>query len=355
MNPMSAPLKDPVCGMGVTDTSPHHIDNEGQSYYFCSAKCRDKFAADPKRYNIAALAVAAAANSVSKSVSKSVAKSVAATPATIYTCPMHPEVRQDHPGNCPSCGMSLDPELPMQVNEGNPELRDFSRRFWWTLPLTCIVFVLAMFGHLLNWMGMATQSWVEMVLAAPVVLWAGWPFFVRGWQSVLNRNLNMWTLISLGTGAAFVYSVVATADPQLFPASFISMGRVAVYFEAAAVIISLTLMGQLLELKARSETSAAMKSLLGLAPKAARRIHPDGSEDDVPLGDVQVGDALRVRPGEKVPVDGTVTDGSSAIDESMITGEPVPVSKRVGDKVIGATLNTSGTLVVRAEKVGAET
>ncbi len=251
--------------------------------------------------------------------------------------------------------MTLEPELPTQVDENNPELRDFSRRFWWTLPLTCIVFVLAMFGHLLNLMDMAMQSWVEMVLAAPVVLWAGWPFFVRGWQSVLNRSLNMWTLISLGTGAAFVYSVVATASPQLFPASFISMGRVAVYFEAAAVIISLTLMGQLLELKARSETSVAMKSLLGLAPKAARRIHPDGSEDDVPLSDVQVGDALRVRPGEKVPVDGTVTDGSSAIDESMITGEPVPVSKRVGDKVIGATLNTSGTLVVRAEKVGAET
>jgi Cu+-exporting ATPase len=204
-------------------------------------------------------------------------------------------------------------------------------------------------------MDMALQSWVEMILAAPVVLWAGWPFFVRGWQSVLNRSLNMWTLISLGTGAAFVYSVIATAGPQVFPASFISMGRVAVYFEAAAVIISLTLMGQLLELKARSETSAAMKSLLGLAPKAARRISADGREEDVPLSEVQVGDTLRVRPGEKVPVDGTVTDGNSAIDESMITGEPLPVSKRVGDKVIGATLNTTGTLVVRAEKVGAET
>ena len=351
MKPISAPLKDPVCGMGVTDKSVHRIDDDGQSYYFCSANCRDKFAADPKRYKIQALAVAVDA----KSVAKTVAKTVTATPGAIYTCPMHPEVRQDHPGNCPKCGMTLEPELPTQVDENNPELRDFSRRFWWTLPLTCIVFVLAMFGHLLNLMDMAMQSWVEMVLAAPVVLWAGWPFFVRGWQSVLNRSLNMWTLISLGTGAAFVYSVVATANPQLFPASFISMGRVAVYFEAAAVIISLTLMGQLLELKARSETSAAMKSLLGSAPKAARRIHPDGSEDDVPLSAVQVGDALRVRPGEKVPVDGTVTDGSSAIDESMITGEPVPVSKRVGDKVIGATLNTSGTLVVRAEKVGAET
>jgi len=276
-------------------------------------------------------------------------------PGSIYTCPMHPEVRQDHLGSCPKCGMALEPEQPTQDNDDNPELRDFSRRFWWTLPLTCIVFVLAMFGHLLHLMDMALQSWVEMILAAPVVLWAGWPFFVRGWQSVLNRSLNMWTLISLGTGAAFVYSVIATAGPQVFPASFISMGRVAVYFEAAAVIISLTLMGQLLELKARSETSAAMKSLLGLAPKAARRISADGREEDVPLSEVQVGDTLRVRPGEKVPVDGTVTDGNSAIDESMITGEPLPVSKRVGDKVIGATLNTTGTLVVRAEKVGSET
>ena len=276
-------------------------------------------------------------------------------PGSIYTCPMHPEVRQDHLGSCPKCGMALEPEQPTQDNDDNPELRDFSRRFWWTLPLTCIVFVLAMFGHLLHLMDMALQSWVEMILAAPVVLWAGWPFFVRGWQSVLNRSLNMWTLISLGTGAAFVYSVIATAGPQVFPASFISMGRVAVYFEAAAVIISLTLMGQLLELKARSETSAAMKSLLGLAPKAARRISADGREEDVPLSEVQVGDTLRVRPGEKVPVDGTATDGNSAIDESMITGEPLPVSKRVGDKVIGATLNTTGTLVVRAEKVGSET
>ena len=274
---------------------------------------------------------------------------------SIYTCPMHPEVRQDHLGSCPKCGMALEAELPTQDNSDNPELLDFSRRFWWTLPLTCIVFVLAMFGHPLHLMDMALQSWVEMVLAAPVVLWAGWPFFVRGWQSVLNRSLNMWTLISLGTGAAFLYSVIATAGPQVFPASFISMGRVAVYFEAASVIISLTLMGQLLELKARSETSAAIRLLLGLAPKTARRIGADGREDDVPLCQVQVGDTLRVRPGEKVPVDGTVTDGSSAIDESMLTGEPLPVSKRIGDKVIGATLNTTGALVVCAEKVGAQT
>ncbi|MDO8769232.1 MAG: copper-translocating P-type ATPase [Burkholderiaceae bacterium] len=268
---------------------------------------------------------------------------------------MHPEVRQDHPGNCPKCGMTLEPVLPALDDDDNPELRDFQRRFWWTLPLTGIVLVLAMLGHRLQWMDMAVQSWVELVLAIPIVLWAGWPFFVRGWQSVVNLSPNMWTLIGLGTGAAFLYSVVATLAPQVFPASFISMGRVAVYFEAAAVIISLTLLGQVLELKARSQTSAAIKSLLGLAPKTARRIGADGVEEDVPLSHVHVGDMLRVRPGEKVPVDGTVTEGSSSIDESMLTGEPMPVTKRVGDKVIGATLNTSGALVMRSEKVGAAT
>jgi P-type Cu+ transporter len=276
-------------------------------------------------------------------------------PGTVYTCPMHPEVRQDHPGNCPKCGMTLEPLLPDLGEDDNPELRDFQRRFWWTLPLTAGVFVLAMAGHRLRWMDMAVQSWVELVLAAPIVLWAGWPFFSRGWQSVLNRSPNMWTLIGLGTGAAFVYSVVATVAPAVFPASFVSMGRVAVYFEAAAVIISLTLLGQVLELKARSQTSAAIKSLLGLAPKTARRIRADGTEEDVPLTHVHVGDVLRVRPGEKVPVDGVVTEGGSAVDESMLTGEPIPVSKRAGDKLIGATLNTSGALVMRSERVGAAT
>jgi Cu+-exporting ATPase len=274
---------------------------------------------------------------------------------TIYTCPMHPEVRQDHPGNCPKCGMTLEPVMPSLENDDNPEPRDFQRRFWWTLPFTAIVFVLAMLGHQLRWVGMATQSWIELALAAPIVLWAGWPFFQRGWQSLVHRSPNMWTLISLGTGAAFVYSVVATVAPQVFPDSFVSMGRVAVYFEAAAVIISLTLLGQMLELKARSQTSAAIKSLLGLAPKTARRIGADGTEHDVPLAHIHVGNSLRVRPGEKVPVDGTVTEGGSAVDESMITGEPVPVTKRVGDKVIGATLNTNGALVIRAERVGAAT
>ncbi len=276
---------------------------------------------------------------------------------TIYTCPMHPEIRQDHPGNCPKCGMTLEPEMPsLDADEKeDPELRDFKRRFLWTLPLTIAVTVLAMAGHRLQWFEMATQSWIELVLSVPIVLWAGWPFFERAVQSVVNRSPNMWTLIGLGTAAAFVYSVVATVAPRAFPDSFMSMGRVAVYFEAAAVIISLTLLGQILELKARSQTSAAIKSLLGLAPKTARRIGADGTEEDVPIAHVHVGDRLRVRPGEKVPVDGVVVEGASAIDESMLTGEPLPVTKRVGDKLIGATLNTSGALVMQSEKVGSQT
>jgi Cu+-exporting ATPase len=268
---------------------------------------------------------------------------------------MHPEIRQDHPGNCPKCGMTLEPILPDLDEAENPELVDFKRRFWWTLPLTVVVTVMAMFGHRLGWFDMARQSWIELVLTLPIVLWAGASFFVRGAQSIVNRSPNMWTLIGLGTGAAFVYSVVATVAPQVFPASFVSMGRVAVYFEAAAVIISLTLLGQILELKARSQTSAAIKSLLGLAPKTARRIAADGSESDVPLAHVHVGDLLRVRPGEKVPVDGVVVEGSSALDESMLTGEPLPVTKRVGDKLIGATMNSSGALVMRSEHVGSAT
>jgi P-type Cu+ transporter len=273
----------------------------------------------------------------------------------IYTCPMHPEVRQDHAGSCSQCGMALEPLQPSLVEDENPELTDFRQRFGWTLPLTVLVTVLAMFGHRLQWFSMAIQSWIELALSIPVVLWAGWPFLVRGVHSIARRSPNMWTLIGLGTGAAFAYSVVATVAPQWFPASFISMGRVAVYFEAAVVIISLTLLGQILELRARAQTSAAIKSLLGLAPKTARRIHADGGEEDVPLIHVHVGDLLRVRPGEKVPVDGVVSSGSSAVDESMLTGEPMPVTKRTGDKLIGATLNTSGALVMRSERVGSAT
>lgn len=332
-------FKDPVCGMAVTEKSAHQSVHEGRTFYFCSAKCQGKFVANPEQY----LAPAATSDQPSTAT------------GAVYTCPMHPEIRQNHPGNCPKCGMTLEPLLPELGEQENPELKDFQHRFWWTLPLTVIVTVLAMLGHSLGWFDMAVQSWIELVLTVPIVLWAGWPFFVRAVQSVVNRSPNMWTLIGLGTGAAFIYSVVATVAPQVFPDSFLSMGRVAVYFEAAAVIISLTLLGQLLELKARSQTSAAIRSLLGLAPKTARRIGADGQEEDVPLGHVHVGDLLRVRPGEKVPVDGTVVEGSSALDESMLTGEPLPVTKRVGDKLIGATLNTSGALVMRSEHVGSTT
>jgi len=304
-------------------------------------KCRDLFTKSPEQFAMRA-----------SEGQDMVAENIA--PGTIYTCPMHPEIRQDHPGNCPKCGMTLEPVMP-SLEDDNPELRDFSRRFWWTLPLTVVVTVLAMFGPQLGLFSMSIQTWIELALSTPVVLWAGQIFFIRGWQSVVNRSPNMWTLIGLGTAAAYAYSVVATVAPGVFPATFMSMGRVDVYFEAAVVIISLTLFGQVLELRARSQTSAAIKSLLGLAPKTARRINPDGSEEDVPLTHVHEGDRLRVRPGEKVPVDGTVEEGSSSLDESMLTGEPLPVSKRPGDKVIGATMNTSGSLVIRAEKVGSAT
>ena len=339
-------LKDPVCGMGVTPQSAHVFQHEGQPVYFCSAGCKSKFAADPAKYT---------KHTVSAQGSTATAPAEPVPAGATYTCPMHPEVRQDHPGACPKCGMALEPEMPSLDDGENPELLDFKRRFLWTLPLTVIVLVLAMAGHRLQWFEMKTQSWIELALSLPIVLWAGWPFFERGARSVLNRSPNMWTLIGLGTGAAFVYSVVATVAPGVFPASFVSMGRVSVYFEAAAVIISLTLLGQILELKARSQTSAAIKSLLGLAPKTARRIQADGTEEDIALSHVHVGDMLRVRPGEKVPVDGVVVEGGSAVDESMLTGEPMPVTKRVGDPLIGATLNTHGALVMRSEKVGSQT
>jgi Cu+-exporting ATPase len=290
-------LKDPVCGMTVTAQSRHRSSFEGHPYYFCSAKCLARFEAEPGRY-------------VAKDrQAKAPAAAPTAPAGTIYTCPMHPEIRQDHPGDCPKCGMSLEPELPSLDEKDNPELADFRRRFWWTLPFTAAVAVLAMAGHRLGWFAPALQNWIELVLTLPVALWAGWPFYVRGVRSVIHRSPNMWTLIGLGTSVAFVYSVVATLAPRLFPASFVVDGRVAVYFEAAAVIISLTLMGQLLELRARSQTSAAIRSLLGLAPKTARRIDDDGSEHDVPLAHVHVGDRLRIRPGEKVPVDGVVLEG----------------------------------------------
>jgi len=277
------------------------------------------------------------------------------TGETVYTCPMHPEVRQPAPGNCPKCGMKLEPVLPALEDEDDPELADFARRFWWTLPLTVLVTALAMFGHKLFPGGLAGQSWIELLLGTPVVLWAGWPFLLRWTASLKARTPNMWTLIGTGVLAAYGYSVAATLWPSAFPQSLLEHGRIGVYFEAAAVIVSLTLLGQMLELKARSRTSAAIKSLLGLAPKMARRIRAGGEEEDIPLAHVHVGDMLRIRPGEKVPVDGAVVSGESAVDESMLTGEPLPASKRAGDKVVGATLNTSGSLVMRAEKVGGET
>jgi Cu+-exporting ATPase len=334
---MSSNVIDPVCGMTVKPESLHATDLNGIRYRFCSAKCKTKFDVEPAVY-----------------LAPKQAEVV--VPGAEYTCPMHPEIRQIGPGTCPKCGMALEPMLPnFEKDEDNTEYQDFRRRFWGSLPLTIIVVVLAMVGHQLEGFSPLLRTWAELLLSLPIVLWAGGPFFVRGWQSLVHRSPNMWTLISLGTGAAFGYSVVATLAPGLFPLSFVAHGRIGVYFEAAAVIISLTLLGQMLELRARSQTSAAIKSLLGLAPKTARRINRDGTEEDVPLTHVHVGDTLRVRPGEKVPVDGAVLEGSSAIDEAMLTGEPLPVTKRPGDKVIGATMNTSGSLVIRSEKVGSQT
>ena len=337
----TGPDQDPVCGMAVKPDSPYRATHAGHEYRFCSPKCQGKFESDPGKYLTPQKDLASAEN--------------APAPGTEYTCPMHPEVRQIGPGTCPKCGMALEPVMPGLEDDDNPELADFRRRFWWTLPLTVIVTAIAMSGGLFDPLLGAARPWVELVLATPVVLWSGWPFFVRCAQSIANRSPNMWTLIGLGTGAAYVYSVVATVAPDVFPASFRMGEHVAVYFEAAAVIISLTLLGQVLELKARSETGAAIKALLGLAPKTARRIRTDGTEEDIPLTHVHPGDRLRIRPGEKVPVDGSVAEGESAVDESMLTGEPIPVTKRPGDKVIGATLNTSGALVMVAEKIGAQT
>ncbi len=333
-------VTDPVCGMQVDPAgTAHHVEHDGVTHHFCSAGCRERFVADPSRY-----------------LTPPTTGDAGPAPAgTMYTCPMHPQIRQEGPGTCPICGMALEPEMPGLDDEDNPELRDFSRRFWWTLPLSAVVMVLAMFGHYFPQLPVEARTWIELVLTIPVVLWAGWPFFVRCVQSIRNRSPNMWTLIGIGVGSAFGYSVVATLAPDLFPESFHEHGRVGVYFEAAAVIVSLTLLGQMLELRARSKTSTALKALLGLAPKTARRLREDGSEEDVELSHVHVGDRLRVRPGEKVPVDGEVVEGSSNVDESMLTGEPIPVEKRVGSSVIGATLNGTGSLVIRADKVGSAT
>ncbi|WP_276617090.1 heavy metal translocating P-type ATPase [Pseudomonas syringae] len=337
-------LYDPVCGMPVTPSSAFVEHYQGHSYFFCSHNCQVKFQEDREGYG---------GKHPSAGPTGSLESSVQA--GTDFTCPMHPEIRQPRPGNCPKCGMTLEPVMPTLDEDENLEFRDFNRRFWWSLPLTLVVTLLAMTGHSLQLFHGSVQNWVEFALATPVTLWAGWPFFMRAMASVKNRSPNMWTLIGLGTAAAYLYSVAATLFPQSFPTNFMQEGRIGVYFEAAAVIISLTLLGQVLELKARSQTSAAIKSLLGLSPKTARRINADGLEEDVPLAHVHLGDHLRVRPGEKVPVDGSVLEGESAVDESMLTGEPVPVMKRAGDSLIGATLNTHGSMIMEAQKVGAET
>ncbi|GMQ75133.1 MAG: heavy metal translocating P-type ATPase [Gammaproteobacteria bacterium] len=376
-------LRDPVCGMTVTAESQHHSSHDGETYYFCSARCLDKFRASPDAY----LAGEPGAHSASAGGSATGAyicpmcpevredhpaacpkcgmalepeTPVALATRTQYTCPMHPEIVRDEPGECPICGMALEPVTVTLEEEENPELVDMTRRFWVCTVLTVPLVIVAMseyVGISLEWLAEPrTLTWIEFILAAPVVLWGGWPFFVRGWLSLVTRNLNMFTLIGLGVGMAYVYSVVATVLPDIFPASFRdAAGEVDIYFEAAGVIVTLVLLGQVMELRARSRTGAAIRALLGLAPKTARRLNPDGSENDVPLDQVQVGDRLRVRPGEKVPVDGVVVEGESAVDESMISGEPMPVLKQSGDPVIGATVNGTGGLVVEAQRVGSDT
>ena len=338
-----AAVTDPVCGMTVDPQAAKYRSNhDGRPYYFCSAGCKVKFERDPKHY-----------------LEPKVSAPVPVPEGAIYTCPMDPEIRQQGPGSCPICGMALEPEMPSATDEPNPELAYMSRRFWIGLVLTLPVFVMEMGGHLFglgHGIDPQTLNWVQLALATPVVLWCGLPFFERGWQSLKTRNLNMFTLIAMGTGVAWVYSVIATLFPGAFPAAFrTSAGAVPVYFEAAAVITVLVLLGQVLELKARAQTSGAIRALLNLAPKQARRIEADGAEQDIPLEMVAAGDRLRVRPGESVPVDGEVVEGRSTVDESMVTGESMPVSKGIGAKVIGGAMNQSGSFVMRAEKVGRDT
>ncbi len=339
-------VSDPVCGMTVDPlNSKHRFEYRGETFHFCSTRCRERFAAEPGKY---------------LSHAEPAAPPIA-PPGTIWTCPMHPEIRRDAPGNCPICGMALEPLTVTAEAEPNIELIDMTRRFWIGLALSLPVVALEMGGHL-PWLRLhdyvpATIAvWVQFAFATPVVLWAGWPFFVRAWASVVNRSLNMFSLIALGTGAAYLYSLVATVAPSLFPAGFRAMdGTVAVYFEAAAVITVLVLLGQVLELRAREQTGGAIRALLNLAPKTARRLTASGADEEIPLEQVQTGDRLRVRPGDGVPVDGVVLEGRSSVDQSMITGEAMPVEKDAGDKLIGGTINGTGALVMRADKIGADT
>jgi Cu+-exporting ATPase len=338
-------VTDPVCGMAVDPArAAGSSEYGGRTYFFCSGGCKAKFDADPRRY------LAPEPEAVSVPAAKGG-----------WTCPMHPEVVRDGPGSCPICGMALEPRTISAEEEANPELEDMSRRFWVSAALTVPLVLFAMLRHLpgvdllphgLLWWA----SWIELLLAAPVVVWGGRPFFERAWASIVHRHLNMFTLIGLGVAVAFLYSLVATLAPRLFPASFRDhVGNVGVYYEAAAAIVALVLLGQVMELRARSRTGAAIRALLGLAPKTARRVEANGQERDVPLEEVRAGDLLRVRPGEKVPVDGVVVEGTSNVDESMVTGEPLPVEKGAGDRLIGATVNAAGSVLMRAERVGADT
>ncbi len=381
--PVAAPERDPVCGMMV---DPAHAagkaEYQGKAYYFCNPRCEQKFRSEPERYLHPQSAVPAPAPAkpadtqiyicpmdpevrsqgpgVCPKCGMALEPEITAAPVskTEWVCPMHPEIVRDQPGACPICGMALEPRTITAAKPENPELRDMTRRFWAGVVLTVPVLVIAM-GHMIGSVAHLFPAWLltwgELVLATPVVLWCGWPFFQRAWASLVNRHANMFTLIGMGVGVAYVYSVVATIAPGIFPDAFREHGVINVYYEAAAVITVLVLLGQVLELKARSRTSAAIRALLDLSPKLARRVNPDGSEADIALDQVQPGDLLRVRPGEKVPVDGTVVEGSSSVDESMITGESIPVDKTVGARVIGATVNAQGSLIMRAERVGSET
>ena len=346
---------DPVCGMTVNpDSAAGSFEYQGKTYYFCSTHCLHRFQQNPESFLNKPAAVEPQPIGITRAPK-------AATSAKKYTCPMHPEIIRDGPGSCPICGMALEPLVASLDEEENVELKDMGRRFWVAVVLTIPVFALGMSDlipgqPLQRLVPMSTLAWLQLILATPVVLWAGWPFFVRGWQSIVTRNLNMFTLIALGVGVGYVFSVIAVLAPGIFPASFRDHhGNVPVYFEAATVITALVLLGQVLELRARSQTGTAIKALLGLAPKTAHRIRDDGQEEEIPLEHVHVGNRLRVRPGEKIPVDGAVLEGSSAVDESMITGEPIPVEKSAHDRVVGGTVNGTGSFVMRAERVGSET
>lgn len=358
-----SPHTDPVCGGEVREDTPWKADYQGKTYFFCSRACRDKFTQSPEEvlsrppgdgHGMKMEGMDMPMHHHGDTDHSSLPPEPD-TPGAVYTCPMHPQIRQNHPGACPICGMTLEPLLPSATVLDHAELDDFRRRFYFSLPFVILIFIISMGGHLAAWMSPGVQNWVELLLAAPVVLWAGAPLLARGWESVKTHNPNMWTLIGAGTSIAFLYSLAATIVPGWFPSVFIHDGHVPVYYEAAAIIISLSLLGQVLELKARSRTAEAIRALMNLAPSTAHLVVPNGMERDIPLKDVQPGDVLRVKPGEKIPVDGVLKEGGSDVDESMLTGEPIPVSHVPGDKLIGATLNTTGTFTMTAQEVGNDT